>query len=163
MTDGLKLIDGEKAALCHHCGKSALNRAMMAQCDWCHLYWHLDCTDPPLSRCPNVATKDKAREDWMCPLHTEHLLLGRDPLHAYHGRSDLGSLGYRTTKIRKAKASRVVDTALRRGHVNNGLIEIESESSDDEHGPFVDLNDFGNIYRLPEKGIKLDFIDHVRL
>lgn len=60
--------------------------------------------------------------------------------------------------MRRPKKARVVDTMLRRGHQNNGIIEIESEDEDQ----FDEVQMSGVVYRLPERGIKLDFIETVK-
>lgn len=55
----------------------------------------------------------------------------------------------------------MVDTLLRRGHKNDGLIEIENEEDDEDSG-FEEITMSGVVYRLPERGIKLDFLDKVK-
>lgn len=40
---------------------------------------------------------------------------------------------------------------------NNGFIEIEEEESSDETG-WSDVKTFGRVYKLPAKGVVLDFI-----
>lgn len=64
-------------------------------------------------------------------------------------------------RVRRPRNAKIVDVALRRGFKNNGLIEIENESSDDE---FIEENvgEDGVIHRIPERGIKLDFINKVK-
>jgi hypothetical protein len=59
---------------------------------------------------------------------------------------------------RRPKIAPVVDTHLRRGHKNNGLIEVENE----EEMEFDEVTISGVVYRLPERGIKLDFLDKVK-
>lgn len=86
----------------------------------------------------------------MCPAHVDPELL------AVRSRSN-----GRTRKVRRPRNAVVKDTALRRGFVNNGIIEIENESSDDETF-FEEEDDMGTVYRLPERGIKLDFIAKVK-
>lgn len=63
--------------------------------------------------------------------------------------------------IRRPRNAKVVDTYLRRGHKNNGIIEIANESDGEDDG-FRDEYRAGYVYRLPEKGIKLDFISAVK-
>ena len=70
-------------------------------------------------------------------------------------------LNGRSHKIRRPKHPRTVDIALRRGFKNNGNIEIENDPTDDEEFG-IEREELGMTYRLPEKGIKLDFIDKVR-
>jgi hypothetical protein len=46
-----------------------------------------------------------------------------------------------------------------RGVQNNGHIEIENEPTDDEEElGFYEQREYGHVYKLPEMGIKLDFI-----
>lgn len=67
----------------------------------------------------------------------------------------------RRIHMRRPRAAKVFDTALNRDFVNDGVIEIANDSSDDE-SEFEEIDVSGVVYRLPEKGIKLDFIDRVR-
>ena len=74
-------------------------------------------------------------------------------------RGTIRSAGGKVRKIRRPKHATIKDVGLRRGYVNNGIIEILNDPSDEE-------NDFdtetGIVPRLQERGIKLDFIDRVR-
>ena len=45
-----------------------------------------------------------------------------------------------------------------RGFKNDGHIEVELDPSDDEDVGFYDQKEYGKVYKLPEEGIKLDFI-----
>ncbi|XP_046474541.1 PHD finger protein 12 isoform X3 [Neodiprion pinetum] len=53
------------ARLCFECGKSC-RKAPLIVCDYCPLYFHQDCLDPPLTAFP------KGR--WMCPNHPNHFI-----------------------------------------------------------------------------------------
>lgn len=89
----LKDRNGEPV-LCFRCGTSALppgvaasasatKRARMetsgptrpesgrsiVSCDYCHLHWHLDCVDPPMSCMPPWGRK------WMCPNHADRIFV----------------------------------------------------------------------------------------
>lgn len=55
----------------------------------------------------------------------------------------------------------VKTTYLQRGHRNNGIIEIENEP-DQEDPRFYEETIKGVVYRLPERGIKLDFVEKVK-
>lgn len=94
----------------------------------------------------------------MCPLHIDHDLRNLDPVDGDGARIDGAA---RTHRVRRPKNPRILDTALRRGFANNGLIEVADESEDegvltDEEGPH------GAVYRVPARGIKLDFIDKAK-
>jgi hypothetical protein len=93
----------------------------------------------------------------MCPLHADHDLKNLDLVEGDGVRVD-GSA--RMHKVRRPKNAKILDTALRRGFRNHGLIEVVDESEDEvfdeEEGPH------GAIYRVPARGIKLDFIDKAR-
>ncbi|XP_059622139.1 PHD finger protein 12 [Phlebotomus argentipes] len=53
------------ARTCFTCRKSC-KRAPLVACDFCPLFFHMDCLDPPLAALPaNV---------WMCPNHAEHFV-----------------------------------------------------------------------------------------
>ena len=94
----------------------------------------------------------------MCPNHIDHELavLGAkaqasNKLHPKTGRP---------YKIRRPKNALIIDMGIRRGFKNNGLIEIENDASDDDSANEREKS--GVIYRVPELGIKLDFIDRVK-
>lgn len=53
------------ARLCFECGRSC-RKAPLIVCDYCPLYFHQDCLDPPLTAFP------KGR--WMCPNHPNHFI-----------------------------------------------------------------------------------------
>ncbi|KAL7287840.1 hypothetical protein TKK_0017909 [Trichogramma kaykai] len=53
------------ARLCFECGKSC-RKAPLIACDYCPLYFHQDCLDPPLTAFPSGR--------WMCPNHLNHFL-----------------------------------------------------------------------------------------
>lgn len=129
----------------------------MIQCDHCNLSWHLDCLDPPLAVAPKKSKNKGAKATWMCPNHIDFELANMDPnVNAANGTSQRRARKYR---VRRPKVISIVDTALRRGFKNNGLIEIENESSDEED---LTAKSSGQILRVPEKGIKLDFIDRIK-
>lgn len=72
-------------------------------------------------------------------------------------------------KIRQPKKSRILDVCLKRGFKNNGNIEIDNTEEEEEEQKkrkkisFDDSYIINNIrYRLPESGVKLDFLDKVR-
>lgn len=53
------------AKTCHTCGKSC-RRAPLIACDYCELFFHQDCLDPPLTALPTSM--------WMCPNHVEQFI-----------------------------------------------------------------------------------------
>ncbi|XP_021705145.1 LOW QUALITY PROTEIN: PHD finger protein 12 [Aedes aegypti] len=53
------------AKTCHACGKSC-RRAPLIACDYCDLFFHQDCLDPPLTALPTSM--------WMCPNHVEQFI-----------------------------------------------------------------------------------------
>ncbi|PUU80599.1 hypothetical protein B9Z19DRAFT_1100179 [Tuber borchii] len=71
---------------------------------------------------------------WMCPAHADMY------------------------QPRRPKKAVIVDAYLRRGMKNNGVIEIENE----EEETFEEVLISGVVYRLPERGIKLDFIEKIK-
>ncbi|KAG0048539.1 hypothetical protein BGZ83_006531 [Gryganskiella cystojenkinii] len=133
--------------LCFRCGKSALNKKMMVSCDHCPNHWHLDCLDPPLASPPPSSRR------WMCPIHVAAHVLPR------------------TRKRRDAVPIRVSDPYA----PNDGDIEIIEEP--DSPPPEPDqkrikstqstvkaiemMDNSGVVYRIPEKSIKLNFLEKV--
>jgi len=62
-------------------------------------------------------------------------------------------------RFRRIKGASVVKPTISRGTRNNGYIEIENEASEDEvEQDFYEQREYGHVYKLPEQGIKLDFI-----
>lgn len=82
-----------------------------------------------------MSNPPSGKKKWMCPAHVDWALERRRP-----------------------KNAPVIETHLRRGHKNNGLIEVENE----EVMEFEEVLMSGVVFRLPERGIKLDFIDKVK-
>ena len=131
---------------CFRCGETASASRRILSCDHCPQHWHMDCIDPPLTALPPLTKK------WMCPLHASH--------------------AYRRMRKPKHKM-RVVDVSLPRGFKNWGDIEIENDPSDEEdvqeghrlveEGFDQDFDIDGTTYRLPEKGIKLDFLEKIHM
>ena len=144
--DNFKLQDSKgNFIFCYKCGKSSMGRREIIKCDFCTLYWHLDCLDPPLANPPlRNSNSDRPRYSWKCPAHADVEVYQTDAFG-------------RPRKARKPKNVRVIDAGLRRGFTNNGIIEIENTISDDDDA--LDVDDSGAVYRLAEKGIVLDFID----
>jgi hypothetical protein len=54
------------AKLCFTCSKSC-KRAPLISCDYCSLYFHQDCLDPPMTALPAGR--------WMCPNHPQHFIV----------------------------------------------------------------------------------------
>jgi hypothetical protein len=139
ITDLFRLRDGEgNLVICHNCQKSSERDRAIIPCNVCGLHWHLDCLDPPLANPPVLRT-------WKCPCHIEEVL-SKVP----------GTLGP-AHKFRKIKNAPIISPAYSRGYVNNGYIEIELEDDEDQSG-WKDVESYGRTVRLPEKGIKLDFL-----
>lgn len=127
---------------CYRCGDTASQARRMLSCDHCSQHWHMDCLDPPLPVLPPLTKK------WMCPLHA---------LHAYR-------------KMRRPKHKfGVVEVGLISGFkTSGGDIETENYDSTEGHKLLEDRfeSDFsidGTTYRLPEKGIKLDFLEKIHM
>ena len=130
--DPLRLKDKDgKLILCHKCHETASDGRPIVACDECPLSWHMDCVDPPMSNLPSINRK------WICPCHIDFITAPRRP----------------------KKKLKVVDVDLPRGFVNDGDIDILIP--DDPLG-LDHTDDFemsGLKYRLPERGIILDFVD----
>lgn len=145
--------------LCYQCGHSShqiggAKRAIVT-CDHCNQHWHLDCLSPPLANPPALNKDGKKVHDWMCPLHIDQALRQVDV-------SSLNRATSRQIHVRKPKNPVVAETALSRGHRNNGIIEVLDDQSDGSDSEFYDHEEDNKVYRLPATGIKLDFIDKIK-
>lgn len=141
MPDFFKQRDEGQPVLCHACQTAATDVRAIIPCSLCSLYWHIDCLDPPLAVPPVLKT-------WRCPMHVDELMVEAPSLAPAH-------------RFRKIKGAQIIVPALSRGLKNNGLIEVdwsdEPESTNDSGWP--DPDSFGRAYKLPAKGIVLDFIE----
>lgn len=54
------------AKLCYACSKTC-KRAPLISCDYCSLFFHQDCLDPPMTALPAGR--------WMCPNHPQHFIV----------------------------------------------------------------------------------------
>ncbi|EKD18370.1 uncharacterized protein L3040_006756 [Drepanopeziza brunnea f. sp. 'multigermtubi'] len=135
-----------KIILCHQCnGEASPPDRMIVPCTYCHLTWHLDCLPIPLAKEPGHGRQ------WRCPAHIDDLLVLIPEIMAPAHR------------FRKIKGAPVIKPAFPRGNKNSGHIEIENDPSEDEAVEgFYDVKEFGRVYKLPEKSIKLDFITRVK-
>lgn len=102
----------------------------------------------------------KPRHTWMCPNHIDHELAHVEPpLKKQKTSNSIKPPTSRPYKIRRPKNAKIIDIGLRRGFKNNGLIEIENEDSGEESEIEKEMS--GAVYRVPEKGVKLDFIERI--
>ncbi|KAF9936870.1 hypothetical protein BGZ67_001940 [Mortierella alpina] len=131
----LELEDGRgHTRHCYHCNKSALGGRMMISCDYCPLHWHLDCLSPPMASAPPNTRK------WMCPNHADHVLPRR--------------------RKRKDATPILVEDPL---GLNDGNIEVMPETENSSKGRSIwDEDTSGVVYKVPERTIKLGFIDRCR-
>ncbi|KAK9484552.1 hypothetical protein V1527DRAFT_469611 [Lipomyces starkeyi] len=165
--DPYRLTDKNgKSILCYKCGQSAMNDRKIISCDYCPLHFHLDCLDPPMSTIPSSARK------WMCPNH-----VGRDLIHRRRKRNskivnvslrrgfvnngdiEVGNDSSDDEQIVPENENFVKPQLL---HFLDGWEENPFErSAYDRRIPTWDFDTEGIVYKLPERGIVLDFIDKV--
>lgn len=173
--DYTKVFDADqKPILCTQCGTSSGQKRQMLKCDFCHAHWHLDCLDPPLANPPHISLEASQRDAWRCPRHIEHDLrsgqLYQNDLNGIDDVEMVDAVPARVSrKIRKRKHPKVVEPSFSRGMRNNGLIDIMNDSDDDTDGEgnYIfgpddpkDLN--SKVFRVPEKGLILDFVSKVK-
>ncbi|KAF4627607.1 hypothetical protein G7Y89_g10543 [Cudoniella acicularis] len=145
--DYFRLKDSKgKPVLCHQCnGSASTPDRMIIPCSFCGLWWHLDCLEVPLAKEP------PAGRQWRCPAHVDDIL---DVLPANLGPAH---------RHRRIKDLEPISPAFPRGSRNFGYIEIENDPSDaEEETGFFKEAQFGRVYKLPEQGLKLDFIAKVK-
>lgn len=142
--DFFKQRDEGEAVLCHDCQKPASSDRAIIPCSACPLYWHTDCLDPPLAIPPVLKT-------WRCPAHTDEVLLIAPPLAPAH-------------RFRRIKGADTITPAISRGLKNNGHIEIDwtdeiEPKADEDKSGWRDFASFGRTYKIPARGVVLDFIE----
>ncbi|KAF8326348.1 uncharacterized protein EI90DRAFT_1942623 [Cantharellus anzutake] len=111
-------------------------RMRIISCDYCNLHWHLDCLDPPMTVMPPPLKK------WMCPNHADHVMPPR----------------------RSTKNPRIIEVK-HPGTRNNGNIEIIPSAEDlaKETVPYDEIYINNRRYLIPEKAIRLDFLQKMLL
>lgn len=138
--------------LCYRCAQGTEGEREMMPCDYCPNEWHLDCLDPPLATVPKrIAPDGKAPPPWRCPLHIDHDMI--DISRA--GGVAVGTLG-RKPRLRRPKKQNAIQPATKPVPTNNGIIDVQLEPESAVNLKTVD--NCGNVSRIPEKGIILDFI-----
>lgn len=144
LPDFFKQREDGQAVLCHGCQKSASETRAIIPCSVCSYHWHIDCLDPPLAVPPVLKT-------WRCPSHVDDVLIEVPGLAPAH-------------RFRKLKAGQTLSPALSRGLKNNGHIEIDwdGEPEEPDRSGWTDVRSFGRIYKLPARGVVLDFIEQLR-
>lgn len=140
---------------CFQCNLTSNGRDIIP-CDFCPARWHLDCIDPPLA-VPPRRRADKPGGSWRCPLHADHDLMSGSR-QAEKAPGDLG----RIPKPRKPKNAMPLDVVGARGFRNNGIIEVELMKDQPDLDKLKEMQMNGRVYRVPEMGIRLDFIDRVK-
>jgi hypothetical protein len=166
--------------LCTVCGLSVQSKPYLMKCDLCKSAWHLDCLDPltRTDRPPVGATEQKVgnrvqfimkKKYFMCPRH-----VSQDLQHFSYPSftEDYTNITTRGFKIRSFAEPRVIETAIDRGHRNDGEnieVELDEESdqssSDDEDTDegFVEGANVGNVtHKMREYSIKQDFFVKVK-
>ncbi|KAG9245401.1 hypothetical protein BJ878DRAFT_419266 [Calycina marina] len=144
--DYFRLKDSKgNVILCHQCNQRALHpdRAILP-CHFCHLSWHLDCINPPMSKEPTMG------KPFRCPAHIDDILTAiPDNLWPAH-------------RHRKVKNEQIMVAPT--GCKNNGYIEVENNipSDKEDNTKFNEVTEYGRTYKLPEDTIKLNFIEKVR-
>ncbi|OAA43092.1 Essential subunit of the histone deacetylase Rpd3S complex [Metarhizium rileyi] len=142
--DFFKQREDGQAVLCHSCQKPATQIRSIIPCSVCSFYWHIDCLDPPLAVPPVLKT-------WRCPAHVDDVLIEVPSLAPAH-------------RFRRVKGIPTITPAFSRGMKNNGHIEIDwtDEPDDAEESGWPDHRSFGRTYKLPAKGVVLDFVEQLR-
>ncbi|KAH4075069.1 hypothetical protein HBI25_163060 [Parastagonospora nodorum] len=172
--DYTKVFDADgKPILCTQCGLSSGSKRQLLKCDFCPAHWHLDCLDPPLANPPHISVDSSQRDAWRCPRHIEHDLrsgqLFQNDLNGDVEMADAAPAARVARKIRKRKHPKIIEPTFSRGMRNNGLIELINDPDDDTDGEgnYVfgpddpkDLN--SKVFRVPEKGVILDFVSKVK-
>ncbi|KAM4054729.1 PHD-finger domain-containing protein [Hirsutella rhossiliensis] len=144
LPDFFKQREDGHAVLCHACQKPATEIRAIIPCSACPFHWHIDCLDPPLAMPPVLKT-------WRCPAHIDDVLIEVPGLAPAH-------------RFRRLKGTQTIAPAISRGLKNNGHIEIDwtDEPVQTDRSGWPDPSSFGRSYKLPARGVVLDFIEQLR-
>lgn len=164
----------DKPKFCYCCGESGRNHRELIKCDYCSLYWHLDCLNPPLAEVKQLGSK------WKCPNHADSLVKPALKLR------DQPTVEIESTSGTKIPANfnveiTDIDDSLN-GLPNNNATYIFDKSKDNaiyqsentDNGLIYRFNEkmnnytnhlkLGNVtYRFKEEGVILDFIKGARI
>ncbi|GLA57059.1 hypothetical protein AtubIFM56815_006081 [Aspergillus tubingensis] len=126
--------------LCAACGRTSGGRQPIIQCDYCPCAFHMDCCDPPMPMPPiQKGGSNRRNHSWMCPNHVWHDL-------QYWVKDEEG---YDVLKrIRRPKRPRMVD--------------VEVLPDEEEVERMEEQEEEGIMYRVSERGLKMDFIQTVK-
>ncbi|KAK9456557.1 hypothetical protein V1511DRAFT_509241 [Dipodascopsis uninucleata] len=153
--------------LCYTCGKSAMGERQMISCDYCPLHWHLDCLTPPMVSIPTSLRK------WMCPNH-----VGRDLVRRRRKRSSkIVDVSLRRGFINNGDievgndSSEEDPESINENFVKPSVLHFVSGWQQDGYRNAFDRrvvfeemeSSEGVVYKIPERGIVLDFLDRVNL
>ncbi|KAI8332969.1 hypothetical protein EDC96DRAFT_568801 [Choanephora cucurbitarum] len=141
--------------LCYYCRKTSLKKQIIA-CDYCNLYWHLDCLNPPLAASPPLTKK------WRCPHHIENLIKPRRHLR---NPADVTIITHPTTPA--CAYQNYLDNLLEEdGEVEGQDVGEEEEEEEEDEGEGTEMTSSrreaedvivsqeGIAYRLPAKPIQ---------
>ncbi|EKM55772.1 uncharacterized protein PHACADRAFT_256634 [Phanerochaete carnosa HHB-10118-sp] len=120
------------ASACSTAQDAAGGRSIIS-CDYCHLHWHLDCLDPPMTYMPLWNKR------WMCPNHADQILQPKK-------------------RIPKNNAPPI--EVMKPGQFNNGNIEVTQPETPNAPPPKLIVDEVlinGRRYRVPERVITMDF------
>ncbi|KAF9427780.1 hypothetical protein BGZ94_004162 [Podila epigama] len=153
--------------LCFKCNKSAYGGKMMISCEHCPLHWHLDCLSPPMASPPPSTRK------WMCPNHSEHVLQAKqwrrkrkdamavtltDPSAPNDG--DIEVISDNDTSRPTRLSTRLARNSNQKVTSNNPS-SPPSESKESQ-ASIWDQDLSGVSFRIPERSIKLGFLNKMR-
>jgi hypothetical protein len=123
---------------------------------------------------PHINPDSGHRDAWRCPRHIEHdfrsgLVVQNDLNETQDFAMTDAPVARLGRKVRMPKHPKVIQPTFSRGMRNNGLIDIINNPEDDTDGEgnYVFGNedkDFNSrVFRVPEKGLVLDFIEKVKV
>ncbi|KMU77993.1 hypothetical protein CISG_06902 [Coccidioides immitis RMSCC 3703] len=123
-----------KLIFCAKCHRANLDgERQIMKCDHCSLYWHLDCLDENYTHPPlQFSGSSNPRHYWKCPNHLDNML------HALGG-----------VRLRR-----------RRRHHEHEDLELLPPSY--EIDTFHEQEFYGKSYRVSERGLIQNFIQHVK-
>ena len=139
--------DSGKLLVCFKCRSSKMgtvdhpeDERLITKCGYCNTAWHLDCVpDVPRASFKNLGSK------WMCPLHADSSIPHRERRLARHQRIYAPSVPLNVSN---------------NGDIDIELEEISAPMSNDTIKE-AKINKETAVLKLPERSIKLDFVDKI--
>jgi len=168
------------AKFCYRCGGSGMNHRELIKCDYCPLYWHLDCLNPPLASVKQLGTK------WKCPNHADTVITPKLKLREQPSVEVAATRGVKISPESNIEIENIEDSMLtgqdaevhymydyqtaKKQLQDNKIYQFKNEKASIHYALSEPMQRYkkyfklGNVtYRFKEEGVILDFIKGARI